>query len=121
MDPKMLDLRKRTKAFAHDCVKIASTLPNTDFGRHLKDQLSRSATSVAVNYRATSLAQSKAAFIAKLSIVVEEADESHFWLEFIKDENLNSSPQLIILEKEASELTAIFIKSRITASNNNKD
>ena len=90
-------------------------LPNTPLGRHIQGQLIRCSTSVAANYRATCFAQSKASFISKLSIVLEEADESHFWLEFIVDEQLMERSVVQALLKEAAELTAIFISSRKTA------
>jgi four helix bundle protein len=70
---------------------------------------------VASNYRAACISQSKASFISKLSIVIEEADESYFWLEFITDENLLKNNLVELLLKEADELTAIFITSRKTA------
>ena len=110
------DLKKRTKLFAHNCVKLAVTLPNTYLGNHIKGQLIRASTSVAANYRATCLAQSKPSFSAKLSIVLEEADESQFWLEFIKDEQLLSTldKKLNVLIKEAGELVSIFVASRKT-------
>ncbi len=81
-------LKRRTKAFAHRCVKAAVSLPNTQLGRHLQGQLIRCSTSVAANYRAANLGQTKAVFVSKLSIVIEEIDESVFWLEFIVDEAL---------------------------------
>ena len=64
------ELKERTKKFAHDCVKLALTLPNTFLGNHLKGQLIRCSTSVAANYRAACLGQSKASFISKLSIII---------------------------------------------------
>lgn len=82
------ELKKRTKTFAHDCVKLAVMLPHSYLGKHTGGQLIRCSTSVAANYRAACLAQSKAAFISKISIVIEEADEAEFWLEFILDEKL---------------------------------
>jgi four helix bundle protein len=82
------ELIKRTKKIAHRCVKLAMALPETALGKHLRGQVIRCSTSVAANYRATCLSQSKASFVAKLSIVLEEADESAFWLEFIIDEKL---------------------------------
>ncbi|MGD8663112.1 MAG: four helix bundle protein, partial [Desulfobacterales bacterium] len=82
------ELKLRTKKFAHRCVRLAMALPNTKLGNHIQGQLIRCSTSVASNYRAARLAQSKAGFISKLSIVIEEADESYFWLEFIIDENM---------------------------------
>ena len=68
------ELKKRTKDFSHRCVKLALNLPNTILGKHLQDQLIRCSTSVAANYRAACVAQSKASFTAKLSIVIEESD-----------------------------------------------
>lgn len=112
------ELKLRTKKFAHRCVKLAVSLPNTYLGNHIKGQLIRASTSVAANYRATCLAQSQAAFIAKVSIVLEEADESAFWLEFIIDEQLMRDERVKPLFNEANELTAIFSKSRITAQKN---
>jgi four helix bundle protein len=70
---------------------------------------------VASNYRAACIAQSKASFVSKLSIVIEEADESYFWLEFIIDENLLKNILVEPLLLEAKELTAIFVASRKTA------
>ncbi len=112
------DLKDRTKQFAHRCIKLTEFLPNNYLGNHIKGQLIRSSTSVAANYRATCIAQSKASFIAKISIVIEEVDESAFWLEFTIDENLFEKDKIDPLLNEAKELTAIFISSRITASKN---
>jgi len=112
---KSEDLKERTKQFAHRCVKLAMALPDTYLGNHIRGQLIRCATSVASNYRAVCLAQSKAGFVSKLSIVLEETDESFFWLEFIIDENLLKINLVEFLLKEADELTAIFISSRKTA------
>ena len=109
------ELKTRTKEFAHRCVKLAMALPNTPLGNHIGGQLIRCSTSVAANYRAACIAQSKASFISKLSIVIEEADESYFWLEFIIDENLLKIHLVKPLLKEADELIAIFISSRKTA------
>jgi four helix bundle protein len=113
------ELTERTKKFAHRCVKLAMALPETALGEHLQRQLIRCSTSVAANYRATCLSQSKASFTAKLSIVLEEADETAFWLEFIIDENLLKEKLVKPLLKEAEELTAIFASSRKTASTKN--
>ncbi len=110
------ELIKRTKEFTHRCVKLAMALPETALGKHLRGQVIRCSTSVAANYRATCLLQSKASFIAKLSIVLEEADESAFWLEFIIDENLLKENLIKPLLQEAEELTKIFASSRMTAN-----
>lgn len=115
------DLKKRTKKFAHRCVKLAISLPPTTLGNHVKGQLIRSATSVAANYRATCLAQTPKAFIAKISIPIEEADESSFWIEFVIDEELLSKEKCSPLLKEAGEITAILISSRKTSLRNLKE
>lgn len=109
------ELKNRTREFAHRCVKLAMALPDSQLGNHIQGQLIRCATSVASNYRAACIAQSKASFISKLSIVIEEADESIFWLEFIIHENLLKKNMVEPIMKEAEELTAIFIASRKTA------
>lgn len=110
-------LKTRNKKFAHNCVKIASELTSNKLGNHISGQLIRCSTSVPANYRAASVAQSKKAFIAKLGIVIEEADESNFWLEFIFDEKLHKDFVLIEeLMNEANELTKIYTSSRITMS-----
>ena len=107
-------LKDRTKKFAHRCVKLAMALPETYLSNHIRGQLIRCSTSVASNYRAVCIAQSKASFIAKLSIVLEEADESYFWLEFIVDEKLLKNERVLPLLNEADELISIFIASRKT-------
>ena len=111
-------LKERARVFAHRCIKVAVALPDTPLGRHVRGQLIRCSTSVASNYRAACIAQSKASFISKLSIVLEESDESHFWLEFIVDEELLKKELIEPLLREAAELTAIFMASRKTARRN---
>ncbi len=118
MDAK--ELKKRTKEFAHRCVKLAITLPKTELGIHIRKQLIRCSTSVAANYRATLLAQTKAVFVSKISIVIEESDESEFWLEFIIDEKLMQKKRVLPLFNEAHELTSIFITTRKTAQKKNR-
>jgi four helix bundle protein len=111
------ELKKRTKDFAHRCVKLAMALPDTPIGKHIRSQLIRCGSSAGANYRAVCLAQSKTDFASKLSIVTEEADESAFWLEFIISEKLLSEKLVAPLLKEAEELTKIFVKSRKTVKN----
>ena len=108
------DLKERTVKFAHRCVKLSLALPKTDLGNHIRRQFIKCSTSVASNYRAACIAQSKADFASKLSIVIEEADESSFWMEFIIEEKLLKEKQVVDLLREDQELTAIFIKSRKT-------
>ena len=91
-------------------------LPNSILGRHVQGQLIRSSTSVAANYRAACIAQSKASFISKLSIVIEEADECSFWLEFIMDENLLPKEKVTPLFTESEELKS-EIQSLVTDLN----
>lgn len=114
------ELKKRSKVFAHRCVKLCTSLPNTILGRHISGQLIRCSTSVAANYRAVCIAQSRAAFISKLAIVIEEVDESYFWIEFASDEKLVKQEQIMDLLQEVDELTAIFIASQNTARRNKK-
>ena len=112
------ELKKRTKEFAHRCVKLVLALPGTVLGNHIKKQLIRCGTSVAANYRAALMAQTKPAFISKISIVIEEADESEFWFEFIIDEKLIPKKKVFSLCTEAHELASIFIITRRTAQKN---
>lgn len=113
------ELLNRIKLFSYRCVNLAVSLPNTPLGNHVRGQLNRCSTSVAANYRAVCIAQSKNSFISKLSIVIEECDESTFWLEFIVDLKLKKEELVNSLIQESKELTAIFMKSRKTARNIN--
>ena len=113
MIPK--ELKDRTKRFAVDVIRLCRELPPTLDGRRLGQQLIDSGTSTAANYRAACRARSRAEFIAKLGTVLEEADESLFWLELMIDANLVTRPRAERLLKEADELTAIFTTSVKTA------
>ena len=79
------------------------------------NQLLRSGTSVAANYRAACRARSRPEFLSKLAIVIEEADETAFWLEFLVDAGLLPAPKMKDLLSEANQLCAIFNASRVTA------
>ena len=96
------------------------SLPPTALGLHIQKQLFRAATFVAANYRSASLGQTKKAFISKLSIVIEEADECIFWTEFLLEEKLLKEEDCTAVLKEAQELTAIFMASRKTESSLNR-
>ena len=109
-------LMERTKRFAHACVKIVSELPQTPLCRVIRYQLLKSGTSSAANYRAACFSHSKATFRAKLSIVIEELDESRFWIEFLRDEEVLSPERCQNELTEANELLSIFISSRMTMS-----
>jgi four helix bundle protein len=110
------DLIERTKQFALRVIKLVGALPRTIEGRAIANQLMRSGTSVAANYRAACRARSKAEFIAKLGTVEEEADESAFWLDLIIDAGLLSGSKTRPLLNEASEIVAIIVSSKKTAS-----
>jgi four helix bundle protein len=116
MDRKTL--QNRTKQFHIDVIKICEGLPRNAAGFETAKQIIRSAGSVGANYRATVRAKSKADFIYKIEIVLEEADESMYWLEVIRDSNLKTGPEIEKLIKEANELTAIFAATDKTAKNN---
>jgi four helix bundle protein len=109
------DLKGRTKAFALRIVALVDAIPRTQAGQTIGRQLLRSATSVGANYRAACRAQSRAEFAAKISIVVEEADETLYWLELLKESGLIASERLAQLLREADELVAIAVSSRKTA------
>lgn len=106
----------RTKQFALRIMKLVGALPKTIQGRAIGNQIMRSGTSVAANYRAACRARSKSEFIAKLGTVEEEADETAFWLELIIEGGLLSSQQIEPLLSEARELVAITAASKKTAS-----
>jgi len=114
------ELKARTKDFALRVGRLVDALPNTVKGRTIVNQIMRSATSVAANYRAACRARSRAEFIAKIGVVEEEADETAFWLELIIDSNIRSEKQIDPLLKEASELIAIMAASRKSAIANRK-
>ncbi|HXH48511.1 MAG TPA: four helix bundle protein [Terriglobia bacterium] len=108
-------LRKRTKRFAIRIVTLFQALPKSDVARTLGRQLLRSGTSVAANYRAVCRARSKAEFIAKMGVVLEEADETAFWLELLIEAKVIPKSRLEALLAETSELVRIFSASRQTA------
>ncbi|NCT94109.1 MAG: four helix bundle protein [Chitinophagaceae bacterium] len=110
------DLQQRTKRFNIDIITFCGSLPRTAAGFEIAKQLIRSAGSVGANYRATTRSKSEADFAHKLKIVLEEIDESHYWLEIIKESHLSSDKNMDRLLQEADELTAIF-----TAANKTMD
>jgi four helix bundle protein len=114
------DLKARTKQFALRVMKLIDAMPRTIQGRAIANQIIRSATSVAANYRAACRARSRAEFIAKLGVVEEEADETAFWLELIIDSALLTEARIHPLLTEAGELVAIMAASRKSAVGNRK-
>lgn len=115
---KATELRDRTKSFAVRCLKLIESLARSMPAKVIANQLARSATSVGANYRATCRARSRREFIAKMSITLEEMDESRYWLELIVEMEFMAESRLDSLMKEADELTAIFTTSRATARRN---
>jgi four helix bundle protein len=108
-------LKHRTKDFALRVLKLYRALPRTEEARILGKQLLRASTSVGANYRAACRGRSRPEFIAKLGIVLEEADETVFWLELFQEGNIFPPEKLRDLIREANELVAIFVASVRTA------
>ena len=104
-------MKKRTKEFAKNIIKLCRRLPDNREGKLIGNQIFRSGTSVAANYRAACRARSRAEFISKLSIVEEEADETLFWLELIKEMEILDNALLDSLMKEDDEIIAIIVSS----------
>lgn len=109
------ELQDRTKQFHIDIIKFCSDFPKTAAGFEIAKQIIRSSGSVAANYRATNRAKSKADFVYKIQVVLEEADESHYWLEAIEQSQIKTGSETKRLIKEADELTAIFSAAVKTA------
>ena len=109
------ELRARTKRFAVRIVKLCDALSNKPSGWIVAKQILRSGTSIAANYRAACRSRSKAEFIAKLCIVVEEADETLYWLELLSETGLLPASKLQSLIDEANQLTSIFVAARKTS------
>jgi four helix bundle protein len=108
-------LKLRTKRFAVRIVTVFRSLPHAPDAQTLGKQLLRCGTSVAANYRAVCRARSKAEFIAKMGIVVEEADETVFWIELMTETGVVKPDRMSELLVEANELLAIFSASFYTA------
>lgn len=111
------ELKERTIRFAVRVLKLADALPTTASGRTIANQVARSGCSVAANYRAALRGKSRADFINKITIVLEEADETGLWLEITERAGLLSPKRLVALRNEAEELTKIFNATRVTARN----
>jgi four helix bundle protein len=110
--------RTRTRQIAIQCIRLVQDMPKTEEARVLTKQLVRSASSCAANYRSACRARSRAEFYAKLSITVEEADETLFWLELIEESALITNTELKTLQLEITEIIKVLSKARKTLSNN---
>ncbi len=115
-----VQMKVRTKEFAMNIIDLCRQLPNDREGRLIGNQIFRSGTSVAANYRAACRARSRAEFISKLAIVEEEADETLLWLEIIQEMKVLSKKSVERLMKENDELVAIIVSSIKTARRSKK-
>ena len=110
--------KKRTKKFVVDNIKFFRTLPKTEEAKIIGRQLLRSSSSVGANYRAACRARSKAEFHSKLSTVVEESDESVFWMEILIEAEIVDQKSITHLLNEGNEILKIVSASRKTVSSN---
>jgi four helix bundle protein len=113
------ELRQRTKQFTLRVMKVVEALPDTPQGRVIAHQLMKAGSSVGANYRAVCRVRSRKDFINKVGVVIEEADESAFWLEVIGEGGILKAPLVEPLLREANELVAILTAARRTAVRRN--
>lgn len=112
------ELKIRTRKFSVEVLKLVDQLPNSRSANIIANQLGRSASSVAANYRAACRARSHAEFVAKIGIVEEESDESTYWLDIILETQNAQEKMVSPLLVESRELTAIFTAASKTAKSN---
>lgn len=110
------ELKLRTKNFSLMVIDLAERLPNSISVRVIANQIVKSGTSVGANYRAVCRARSDREFVSKMNIVLEEADETLFWIEIIVAKQWMTKPELEVISKEGNELTAIFVSSLKTVN-----
>jgi four helix bundle protein len=101
-------LEERTKAFAIQVIRLSACLPNDVEGRIIRNQLTKSGTSIGANYREANRARSRADFKNKAKISESEATETCYWLEIIRDLTWVDTKILGPVIDEADELLAIF-------------
>jgi four helix bundle protein len=111
-------LKSRTKKLAVDVVMFYNKIEKSETGRIIGKQLIRSVTSTSANYRAACVGRSKKEFFSKMAIVVEEADETYFWLELLKETKLAREIDLKPLLTESLEILKIMSKAKSTLYNN---
>jgi four helix bundle protein len=105
----MNDLRERTRAFALRIIRLAEALPSSLAARVIGGQVIRSGTSVGAQYREASRSRSNAEMISKIDSVLQELDETSYWLELLGEAKIVRAGRLEPLHQEANELTAIFV------------
>ena len=118
--PPTRDLRLRTREFALRVIRMVQALPRNRVATTIGGQVLRSGTSVGANYRSACRARSQAEFVSRMHIVLEEADESHYWMELLAASQLVPESSLRALMKEAEELVAIAVASIKTARKKGK-
>ncbi len=107
------EMKKRTRKFAVDLISFSESLRKSQATSVISYQFMKAASSVGANYRAACRARSKSEFFSKICIVVEEADESSYWLEVIGEANLAANnEELTRLTNEANEITKIMTKAK---------
>lgn len=104
-----VELTQRTKQFALRIIKLSTALGNDEVARVIKRQLLRSGTSVGAQIREAKRARSDAEFVSKVESALQELEETVYWLELIEEASLMSAVRLVELQREADELTAIFV------------
>ena len=111
------ELKVKTKNIAVRTIKLSQSLPNSREANIIAKQIIRSATSIGANYRAACRARSKAEFFAKLSIVIEEADETQYWFEILSETNIIEKNKIELLKKDLDSIVAILTTARKSVSN----
>jgi four helix bundle protein len=111
------EFKQRTKEFARRVIRATDGFPPRMSAGVLGKQILRSSTSIGANYRSACRARSKSEFIAKLAIAEEEADETLYWLELLRDSDLLSEKEFSMLFEEGNQITAIIVSSIKTARN----
>jgi four helix bundle protein len=99
------NLEKRTLKFGIEIIRLSTTLPNTPEARVIKNQITKSGTSIGANYREANRARSKADFMNKIKICESETSETQYWLEIIVESNFATQENI---KQINSELLAIF-------------
>lgn len=108
------NLQERTKKLALEIIKLTQSFPKNTAAYVIEKQIIRSATSTAANYRSLRRAKSSADFINKLSIVEEEADETMFWLELVRELKLADQEKIDLLYRETNEILSMIVSAKKT-------
>lgn len=106
------EMKLRLRKFVLELIQLCQKLPRTDEAIIIKKQLLRSGSSVYANYRAANRGRSKAEFFSKLSIVVEEADETEMWLDILIQSDISNTHETIRLHNESVEILKIMASAR---------